>query len=90
LSLTGFLSIWLVQLKKDFGREIIFWGGGVDIQKVLPTASPSEVSDHVKRNIESLASGGGFVFATVHNIQSEVPAHNIVAIFETLKEYGNY
>lgn len=78
------------QLKKDFGRDITFWGGGVDTQKVLPTASPSEVSDHVKRNIDALAPGGGFVFTTVHNIQSEVPPQNILAMWETLQEYGKY
>jgi uroporphyrinogen decarboxylase len=79
-----------VQLKKDFGHDIVFWGGGVDTQKVLPTASPTEVSDHVKRNIEALAPGGGFVFATVHNIQSEVPPQNIVAMWETLQKYGKH
>ena len=79
-----------VRLKKDFGHDIVFWGGGVDTQMVLPTASPGEVSDNVKRNIDALAPGGGFVFATVHNIQSEVPPQNIMAMWETLQEYGKY
>ena len=79
-----------VQLKKDFGRDIVFWGGVVDTQKVLPTASPSEISEHVKKNIDALAPGGGFVFATVHNIQSEVPPQNIMAMWETLQKYGKY
>jgi uroporphyrinogen decarboxylase len=77
-------------LKKDFGRDIVFWGGGVDTQKVLPSLSPQEVSDHVKRNIEALAPGGGFVFATVHNIQSEVPPANIMAMLDTLNKNGKY
>jgi uroporphyrinogen decarboxylase len=77
-------------LKKDFGRDIVFWGGGVDTQKVLPSLSPQEVSDHVKRNIEALAPGGGFVFATVHNIQSEVPPANIIAMLDTLNKNGKY
>jgi uroporphyrinogen decarboxylase len=79
-----------VQLKKDFGNDIVFWGGGVDTQNVLPNASPAELSDHVKRNIDALAPGGGFVFATVHNIQGEVPPQNIMAMWEALQKYGKY
>ncbi len=79
-----------VQLKKDFGKDIVFWGGGVDTQNVLPSGTPTEVMDDVKRNIDALAPGGGFVFSTVHNIQSEVPPQNIVAMLEALKEFGNY
>ncbi|MCG8306826.1 MAG: hypothetical protein MI975_05490 [Cytophagales bacterium] len=73
-----------VQLKKDFGKDIVFWGGGVDTQKILPTGTPAEVNDDVKRNIEALAPGGGFVFCTVHNIQAEVPPENIMAMWNTL------
>ena len=73
-----------VQLKKDFGKDIVFWGGGVDTQKVLPSGSVQEVKDDVKRNIDALAPGGGFVFNTVHNIQAEVPPENIMAMWETL------
>jgi uroporphyrinogen decarboxylase len=76
------------QLKRDFGQEIAFWGGGVDTQQVLPFGSPQEVSDEVKRRIDDLAPGGGFVFAAVHNIQAQVPPQNIVAAFDTALEYG--
>lgn len=79
-----------VQLKKDFGNDIVFWGGGIDTQKVLPSGTPQEVKNDVKRNIEALAPGGGFVFSTVHNIQAEVPPENIIAMFDALKEFGNY
>ncbi len=79
-----------VQLKKDFGRDIVFWGGGVDTQHILPSGTPEEVKDDVKRNIEALAPGGGFVFTTVHNIQAEVPPQNIVAMIEALREFGKY
>jgi uroporphyrinogen decarboxylase len=79
-----------VQLKKDFGKDICFWGGGVDTQKVLPSGTIQEVKDDVHRNIEALASGGGFVFATVHNIQAEVPPENIAAMFEALHTFGKY
>ncbi|MEI7421565.1 MAG: uroporphyrinogen decarboxylase family protein [Prolixibacteraceae bacterium] len=77
-------------LKKDFGRDIVFWGGGIDTQKILPSGSPSEVADSVRRNIDHLAPGGGFVFTTVHNIQSEVPPGNIMVMLETLDKYGKY
>lgn len=78
------------QLKKDFGNDIVFWGGGVDTQDILPTGTPEQVKDHIKRNIDALAPGGGFVFNTVHNIQAEVPPQNIVAMIEALREYGKY
>jgi uroporphyrinogen decarboxylase len=78
------------QLKKDFGSDIVFWGGGVDTQYILPNGTPEQVKENVKRNIEALAPGGGFIFSTVHNIQAEVPANNIVAMCEAIKEYGNY
>jgi uroporphyrinogen decarboxylase len=79
-----------VQLKKDFGKEMVFWGGGVDTQHVLPSGSTGVVTDNVKRNIDALAPGGGFVFATVHNIQAEVPPPNIMAMWNTLMDYGKY
>ena len=78
------------QLKKDFGESIVFWGGGIDTQNVLPSGTPEEVKDDVRRNIEALAPGGGFVFNTVHNIQAEVPPENIMAMWNTLQEYGKY
>jgi uroporphyrinogen decarboxylase len=73
-------------LKRDFGRDIVFWGGGVDTQGVLPTGTPQEVKDDVRRNVDALAPGGGFVFNTVHNIQADVPPENIVAMWEALRE----
>jgi len=76
------------QLKTEFGRDIVFWGGGVDTQRILPYGTPEEVRDEVKRRIEDLAPGGGFVFNTVHNIQADVPPQNIIAMWETLREYG--
>ncbi|MBM3470103.1 MAG: hypothetical protein FJX73_04835 [Armatimonadetes bacterium] len=77
-------------LKRDFGGEIAFWGGGVDTQEVLPFGTPQQVKDDVKRNIESLAPGGGFVFSTVHNIQADAPPRNIVAMWEAVWEFGGY
>lgn len=70
------------RLKKDFGRDITFWGGGCDTQKVLPRGTPKEVREHVRRNRDILGAGGGFVFAPVHNILAEVPPENVVALYE--------
>ena len=78
------------ELKREFGRDIVFWGGGVDTQRVLGRGTPAEVRDEVRRRIEDLAPGGGFVFAAVHNIQSDVPVENILAMREALREYGVY
>jgi uroporphyrinogen decarboxylase len=69
---------------------MVFWGGGIDTQRVLPFGTPQEVKDEVTRRIADLAPGGGFVFATVHNIQSDVPPQNIVAMWEALQEAGGY
>ncbi len=77
-------------LKREFGDALVFWGGGVDTQGVLPAGTPNEVKDDVRRNIEALAPGGGFVFNTVHNIQADVPAENIIAMWEAVQEYGVY
>ncbi len=79
-----------VALKRDFGDAITFWGGGVETQSVLPNGTPEEVREDVKRNVEALAPGGGYLFNTVHNIQSEVPPENIVAMWEALQEFGRY
>jgi len=78
------------ELKAEFGKVITFWGGGVDTQRVLPFGKPQEVIDEVKRRIDDLAPGGGFVFAAVHNIQAFVPPENIVAAFDTALGYGKY
>ena len=77
-------------LKKEFGKDITFWGGGVDTQRVLPRGSVQDVRDEVKRRIEDFAPGGGFVFNTVHNIQADVPPQNIMAMWEALQEFGKY
>jgi len=75
-----------VDLKHDFGRELVFWGGGVDCQTVLPYGTPEQVKQDVRQNIEALAPGGGFVFNTVHNIQADVPPENILAMWEAMRE----
>jgi len=78
------------KLKREFGRDLTFWGGGVDTQCVLPMGTPQQVRDEVRRRIEDLAPGGGFVFATVHNVQADVPPENFRAMWEAWLEYGRY
>jgi uroporphyrinogen decarboxylase len=78
------------ELKQEFGQDLSFWGGGVDTQRVLPFGTPQEVKDEVKRRIDDLTPHGGFVFNTVHNVQSDVPPENFMAMWEALQEYGVY
>jgi uroporphyrinogen decarboxylase len=75
------------RLKRDFGADITFWGGGADTRRVLPRGTPAEVKDHVRRNIETFAPGGGFVFVPAHNMLPDVPPANIEAMFEAVAEY---
>ncbi|MFB3882378.1 MAG: uroporphyrinogen decarboxylase family protein [Armatimonadota bacterium] len=76
------------ELKRDFGRDITFWGGGCDTQHVLNRGTPDEVREEVRRRIADLAPGGGFVFCQVHNIQPDVPPDNIIAMLEAAEEFG--
>ncbi|MBE7557622.1 methyltransferase [bacterium] len=77
-------------LKRDFGRDITFWGGGCDTRDVLSRGTPQEVADHVRRQIEIMAPGGGFVFQQVHNILANVPPDNIIAMFDAAHQAGAY
>jgi hypothetical protein len=69
-------------LKSRWGDRLVFWGGGVDTQHVLPFGTPEEIREHVRENIAILGAGGGFVFNAVHNIQATVSTENLVALFE--------
>ncbi|MHB1484173.1 MAG: uroporphyrinogen decarboxylase family protein [Saccharofermentanales bacterium] len=75
-----------VKLKKEFGADITFWGGGCDTRFILNNGTPEQVRDDVKRRVEILAPGGGFVFNPIHNIMPDVPPENIVAMFDALSE----
>ena len=77
-------------LKNDFGKDLVFWGGGVNTQSTLKNGSPDKVSDEVKKILDIMAPGGGFVFTPVHNIQEDVPPENFWAMWDTLMEYGKY
>ena len=75
-------------LKKDFGRDIVLWGGGCDTQQILPNGTPEAVYEHVREMAGILSQGGGFVFQQVHNILPEVPVDNILAMFEGIKDFN--
>ena len=76
-------------LKKEFGNQVTFWGGGVDTQRILPHATPEEVRKHILEECEILGTNGGFVFNSVHNIQANAPLRNVVAMIDTLRELRN-
>jgi uroporphyrinogen decarboxylase len=73
-------------LKRDFGKDLVFHGGGVDSQRVLPYGTPRQVREEVRRRIEDLAPGGGFIFTPVHSIQHDVPYENFRAMIEAFQE----
>ncbi len=77
-----------VVLKKEFGNDVTFWGGGADTRFVLNKSTPGEVKKHVLERLEIFSPGGGFVFNTVHNILSDVSPQNILAMFEAIKEFN--
>lgn len=78
------------KLKREYGNNIIFWGGSCDSQKILPYGSRIKIEKEVKARIEDLAAGGGYVFAPIHNIQPDISPENIVALFNSAIKYGNY
>ncbi len=74
-------------LKERYGDKLVFWGGGVDTQKTLPFGTPEDVRREVNERCQIFGKGGGFVFNTIHNIQSKVPIENLMAMFQTVKEF---
>jgi len=77
-------------LKARFGDRLTFWGGGVDTQKTLPFGTPDDVRKQARERMRILGQGGGFVFTPVHNVQSLVPVENLLAMYETVQEFGGY
>jgi uroporphyrinogen decarboxylase len=75
------------RLKKEFGKDITFWGGGCNTQSVLNQGTPEEVYDHTRKMIDIFFQDGGFVFNTVHNILSDVPEENMLALYRAVGEY---
>jgi len=86
----GLVNMEPKKLKETFGKQIVFWGGAIDAQHVLPFAKPTEIREHVRQNLEIFKPGGGYVFNNVHNIQVGVPPENIVALFDAAYDFGFY
>lgn len=71
------------RLKREFGERLVFWGGSCDSQGTLGSGTPEEVAAETRANLDRFTPGSGYVFASVHNIQANVPPENIVALFDT-------
>jgi len=78
-----------VELKKTFGEVFTFWGGGIDTQRTLPFGTPEQVREEVRQRIKVFGAGGGFVFNPVHNVQSRTPVENILAMYETVRDFSH-
>jgi len=76
-----------LRLKKEFGKDIVFWGGGVDPREILNRGTPEDVREDVIKRLEIFAPGGGFVFNNIHNILGEIPPENIISMFETVQNF---
>ncbi len=78
------------KLKREFGKDIVFWGGAIDPQHTLARGTPSQVRSEARKNIEVFKKGGGFVFNNPHNVQSNVSPENVVALYEAASDFGRY
>ena len=76
------------RLKAEFGNRLAFWGGSCDGQSTLANASPADVAAETERNLAALSPGSGYVCASIHNIQANVPPENIIALFETALNFS--
>ncbi len=86
---TSVKGMELARLKKEFGGSLCFHGG-VDTQRVMPLGKPEAVEEEVKNCLHHLGAGGGYILATAHNIQADVPPENIVAMFQAAQRWGQY
>lgn len=80
----------LARLKREFGSDLCFWGGGIDVQQELPFASLQRIEEIVERTIDIMATGGGYVFVPAHNIQADVTPERIHKVYETALRYRDY
>lgn len=78
-----------LRLKQQFGDRLVFWGGSCDCQHTLAFGTPGEVAREVEEHVRVLAPGGGYVLASVHNIQAGVPPDNVIALFDTARSVGS-
>ena len=78
------------RLKREFGRDIVLWGGGSDTRAVLPNGTPAQVAEDVRRRLRVFAPGGGYVFQQVHNVMSNVPPQNVAAMLDAARAFGGH
>lgn len=76
------------ELKKEFGKDLVFWGGTLDTQHVLPLGTPEQVRAQVLERMKILGEGGGHIFCQIHNIQAQVPCENILAMVNAAREFN--
>ena len=74
-------------LKEKYGKDLVFWGGGVNTQKTLPFGTPEEVRDEVEQRLKIFSKGGGYIFNTIHNIQAKTPVDNVASMIDTVKNF---
>jgi len=77
----------LGRLKRRYGDALVFCGG-IDTQRILPHASPSEVAAEVRRVVEALGPGGGYLLGAVHTVMDDVPAANVLAMVDAAVSTG--
>jgi uroporphyrinogen decarboxylase len=76
----------LGRLKKEFGKDLCFWGGGIDIQQQLPSLDRQQIREEIRRTLDLMAPGGGYVFAFTHNIQPDIPPEKVDYVLHTFLE----
>jgi hypothetical protein len=87
---TSAVGMEAAMLKDRFGSQLTFWGGGVDTQKTLPFGSPDEIRAQVQERMQTFGPGGGFVFNTIHNVQSRIAVENLLALYKAIQEFRTY
>jgi uroporphyrinogen decarboxylase len=80
----------ITTLKREFGGDLCFWGGGIDVQKKLPGASLSEIEDDIKSTLDIMAPGGGYVFVPTHNIQPDISPEQIDCVYRSVLKHRRY
>ena len=75
------------RLVEAYGKDITFWGGGVDTQATLVNATPEQVAKEVESNLDEFTKGAGYIFSQVHNVEASVSGENLVAAFMAAKNY---